>query len=311
VDLTPLLTAHGFTCSQLTPVSTGKFNTTVLGRCREHDIIIRIAPDPDKTFLFYERNMMAQEPEIHHIVRENTTLPVPEIYIYDSTRRYLDRDVLIEEAMPGTPVSECSLPADVRDRMEEQMGRFLRELHDRCQRQSYGYLGNHNPMPPHENWTSAFAEMWNRLIDDIVSVWVYTTHQGNRARQALTKNLHHFTRTVPASLLHMDIWDQNILVDMKGNVSGILDWDRALWGDPEIEFAVLDYCGYNTKAFWRGYGTMPEQTPSARIRMTFYHLYEVQKYLVIWSGRPPFRPLRVDPYKTYSLGLVDQLFTSS
>ncbi|WP_256973118.1 aminoglycoside phosphotransferase family protein [Nostoc sp. T09] len=55
-------------------------------------------------------------------------------------------------------------------------------------------------------------------------------------------------------LLHMDVWFQNILVDSAGNVTGLVDFDRALWGDPEIEFAVLDYCGISEPAFWRGYG---------------------------------------------------------
>ncbi|OUL36382.1 hypothetical protein BV372_08175 [Nostoc sp. T09] len=55
-------------------------------------------------------------------------------------------------------------------------------------------------------------------------------------------------------MLHMDVWFQNILVDSAGNVTGLVDFDRALWGDPEIEFAVLDYCGISEPAFWRGYG---------------------------------------------------------
>jgi len=57
---------------------------------------------------------------------------------------------------------------------------------------------------------------------------------------------------VPASLLHLDAWAQNILVDEAGNVTGLVDLDRALWGDPGIEFAVLDYCGISEPVFWRG-----------------------------------------------------------
>ncbi|HIC89615.1 MAG TPA: hypothetical protein EYP04_09470 [Anaerolineae bacterium] len=61
-----------------------------------------------------------------------------------------------------------------------------------------------------------------------------------------------FQRPVPASLLHLDAWAQNILVDEAGNVTGLVDLDRALWGDPGIEFAVLDYCGISEPVFWRG-----------------------------------------------------------
>lgn len=70
-----------------------------------------------------------------------------------------------------------------------------------------------------------------------------------------------------------------------GARSGLLDWDRALWGDPEIEFAVLDYCGISRPAFWEDYGAPRDQSPEARVRTLFYLLYEIQKYIVIRHGR--------------------------
>ena len=87
------------------------------------------------------------------------------------------------------------------------------------------------------------------------------------------------------SLLHMDIWSQNILITEDGNLSGVVDWDRGMWGDPEIEFSVLAYCGTSPAAFWKGYGKTPEGTRDFRIRMLFYTLYEHQKYIFIRSQR--------------------------
>jgi aminoglycoside phosphotransferase (APT) family kinase protein len=83
----------------------------------------------------------------------------------------------------------------------------------------------------------------------------------------------------------MDVWAQNILVDDAGALTGLIDWDRALWGDPEIEFAVLDYCGISHSPFWEGYGAEREQSTDAGIRQRFYLLYELQKYIVIEQGR--------------------------
>ena len=81
-----------------------------------------------------------------------------------------------------------------------------------------------------------------------------------------------FDRPVPAALLHMDVWAQNILVDDGGRLTGLVDWDRALWGDPEIEFAVLDYCGISTPAFWQGYGRERDLSEPAQVRRVFYLL---------------------------------------
>jgi fructosamine-3-kinase len=104
----------------------------------------------------------------------------------------------------------------------------------------------------------------------------------------------------------MDVWSQNILVDEAGNVTGLVDFDRALWGDVEIEFAVLDYCGISEPAFWEGYGLPRDTSPEAQIRREFYLLYEVQKYMPIrvWRGHNPQDAQR---YKEYSFSIASKL----
>ena len=43
-----------------------------------------------------------------------------------------------------------------------------------------------------------------------------------------------------ASLVHHDLWAEHILVDGRsGRVSGIIDWDDTVVGDPAIDFACL------------------------------------------------------------------------
>ena len=112
-----------------------------------------------------------------------------------------------------------------------------------------------------------------------------------------------FERDVPPILLHMDVWDQNILVDKQGKMTGLIDFDRALWGDPEIEFAVLDYCGISATSFWDGYeGTRPT-SPDSRDRRSFYLLYEIQKYIPICIWRRD-NLAEAEEYKNTSLLLL-------
>jgi fructosamine-3-kinase len=104
----------------------------------------------------------------------------------------------------------------------------------------------------------------------------------------------------------MDVWSQNILIDDEGNVTGLVDFDRALWGDVEIEFAVLDYCGISHPPFWEGYGLVRDQSPPAMIRRQFYLLYEIQKYMPIQVWRRN-DPVGAERYKQQSFQLVAQL----
>ncbi|MBN1231169.1 MAG: phosphotransferase [Anaerolineales bacterium] len=58
---------------------------------------------------------------------------------------------------------------------------------------------------------------------------------------------------------------QNLLVDEEDNITGIVDFDKALWGDVESKFAVLDYCEISDRPFWEGYGKERDSLLAVRI----------------------------------------------
>jgi len=263
-------------------IRTGKFNTSFFVRVGDEQLVLRIAPPGDAVFVFYERDMMRQEPDIHKLVLSETSVPVARIFAYDDSHRLIDRDFLIMERLPGRPLTEVHGLA--YDLVLGQVGQYLSQAHGLTE-DRYGYLGAHRPMEPQNTWVEAFEIMWNKMVDDIVGVGHYDTAESHMMRSLLDQYIALFDRPVPSSLLHMDIWHQNILVDKTGKVTGLIDWDRALWGDPEIEFAVLDYCGISEPAFWEGYGQERDKSAAARLRQIFYLLYELQKYIVIRQGR--------------------------
>jgi fructosamine-3-kinase len=255
---------------------------------------------------------MRQEPQLHALVRAHTSIPVAAIVAHDFSRTRLDRDYLLLTALPGVPLSEAPpLPPAQLDGVLRQVGRYLRELHaltaPTCLGvEAYGYLGAHRPMEPQPTWAAAFGVMWNRLLDDVVASGCYTASEAQALRDLLVHHRAHFDRPVASCLLHMDVWSQNILVDAGGTVTGLVDFDRALWGDVEIEFAVLDYCAISAPAFWAGYGRPRDTSPSALIRRQFYLLYEVQKYMpiAVWRRKDRAEALR---YKRRSLALAAQV----
>jgi aminoglycoside phosphotransferase (APT) family kinase protein len=313
--LTELIRAH----IQVDPASlrfssirTGKHNTSFwvdsdLGR-----LVLRIAPPDDAGFLFYERQMMRQEPELHALIRTQTTIPVAQMVAYDFSRTHIDRDYLLMIALPGTPLSDAPRLTTAQFRRAlYQVGEYLSQLHaltaaDCLGSEAYGYLGAHHPMQAQPTWSAAFRVMWNKLLDDVVACGSYSLDEAQVMRDLLDLYLEHFHRPVASRLLHMDVWSQNILIDEVGNVTGLLDLDRALWGDVEIEFAVLDYCGISEPAFWEGYGTPRDESPSAMIRRQFYLLYEVQKYMPIrvWRRNNPAAAAR---YQQQSFALAAKL----
>jgi aminoglycoside phosphotransferase (APT) family kinase protein len=294
------------------PLRTGKHNASFWVDSDRGRFVLRIAPPDEIGFLFYEYLMMRQEPDLHALMRANTTLPVAEIVGYAFDRAQIDRDYVLMAVLPGTPLSDVPDLTPARfERVLGQVGAYLRELHTLTAPEclgvaAHGYLGVHGPMEPQASWAAAFHVMWNKLLDDVVACGSYSQQEAQAMRDLLERYIEHFDRPVVPRLLHMDVWSQNILINGNGDVTGLVDFDRALWGDVEIEFAVLDYCGISEPAFWEGYGASRDMSPEAMIRRQFYLLYEVQKYMPIrvWRRNDPAGALR---YKQNSLALAGQL----
>lgn len=285
------------------PPRTGRFNDSLFFVMDGRPLVFRMAPRSDQGFLFYEVGMMAQEPEIHSLVQAHTSVPVPKILLYDDSGRIAPRPYLIMERLPGTPFSQSV--GTSTDDVYRQVGRHLRQVHG-ITRDRFGYLGAHHPTAACETWGEAFEVMWNRLLDDIFAWDGYTRAQADRFRTLLDRDRALFERHIPSSLLHMDVWAENILVDNSGQVTGIIDWDRVLWGDPEIEFAVLDYCGVSIPSFWEGYGADRDTSPPARRRGLYYYLYEIQKYIVIERGRRNNIAV-ADQYRWQAMRIADRM----
>jgi len=286
------------------PIATGKFNESYEIALDTGPVVLRVAPPDSTVFCFYERRMMRQEPQIHAMLSARTGVPVPEILAADFSRNLLDRDFLIMRRLIGMPLTECrGMAVSEYAAVLRQIGSYLREVHA-LQGTQYGYLGEHRPMRPAATWPEAFGRMWDLLVADIVAVDGYTEEEASFVRTLYAEAGAQFQDSGRAAcFLHMDIWHQNILVDERGKVSGILDWDRALWGDPEIEFAVLEYCGISKRPFWQGYGAERPRDAAAQVRGLFFLLYEIQKYIVIRKGRNG-RPEEAARYKRQALQLA-------
>ncbi len=290
---------------KLKKIPTGKFNDSFFVYTNGEQFVLRLAPPLETEVLFYEKQMMRREPGIHKLVKKHTSVPIPEILEYDFTGSIVKRDWLLMERLPGKPLSESFLSGEKMERLFFQLGKAVREFHS-ITNQWYGYPRGSNTGPEEKNWFEAFKNMWSRLLRDIERTGIYRKNTVKRLENLLMEKKKAFNNNSPPSLLHMDIWSQNILVDNQGNLTGLLDWDRGLWGDPEIEFSVLEYCGTSPPPFWRGYKNPPHKDTYYQIRALFYLLYEHQKYIFIRSVRGKNIPL-AQHYARESLEIAEQL----
>ena len=180
-------------------------------------------------------------------------------------------------------MSEAALEKPARRRALRQWGEYVAQIHGLADPQNrFGYLGEHQPMPPQPTWGEAFKLMFQNELEDIVRCGAYTPSQQQEALDLLEGQLGVFADCPSSRLLHGDLWFTNLLVAADGAVTGVIDFDRACWGDIEWDLAIAEYCGVTRPAFWDGYGRHIEtHEGEAAIRRMFYLLYEHQKYIVI------------------------------
>ena len=90
-------------------------------------------------------------------------------------------------------------------------------------------------------------------------------------------------------------------------MTGVLDFDRACWGDIEWDLAIAEYCGVTQEAFWQGYGRVVDtHSGAAAVRRMFYLLYEHQKYIIISMSTRRNDPVGARRYAKESLAVMDR-----
>jgi len=262
----------------------GDFEEACRVESDQGEFVLRLALPSSAKTLFYARGMLRREVGLLTLTRAHTTIPAPEVVAYDFGQQLLERDFLIVKALPGVCFSEVSsLSHAQHNQIYFQLGEYLRQLHT-IRGSGYGYNAPSAFLEAQPNWEQTFKLMWRQLIKDVVACGMYSQEEGQSLAALLDNYQAYFERQPPSVLLHMGVRKENIMVDRQGNVTGLMGFETALWGEPELEFASLDCAGIWASAFWEGYGQPRPNNLGSRIRRQFYILYEIQKNipLSVW-----------------------------
>jgi len=271
--------------------ATGLFNICYRVTSGGRDYCLRIAPGPDRPVLFYERDMMEVEAELYPLVRERTDVPVPVVVVYERDDAFPGRRFMVTEWLPGRPLSEIAhgLSSSARSALFRALGRAVRQLHG-ITGERFGYTWANGVMAPAATWPDAFVEMMRLILVDCVRVGGLSEVEARGLLEVTEGHRGELAIDGPARLVHADVWHENILVEGEGELSGLVDMDRAFMGDGEFDFAVLDICGLSDVRFFEGYGAARRCDGGAQVRQALYVIYEYLKYVFTNTARHPDPP---------------------
>ncbi|MEV7868201.1 aminoglycoside phosphotransferase family protein [Streptomyces sp. NPDC088124] len=248
-----------------TELEDATFNTVYRVRLSEDapgysGLVLKIAPDPAMPTLSYERGIMRTEGLFYAAAAGRA--PVPEVVYADFSRELIDTDFLVLTDLPGANWSAARerIGDDERAGLRGELGGLVAALHE-VTGPAFGYPQTAQlpeaarvlrtagapgaasvASPP--GWRAAFLAMVDTVLADAATFGAPLPEPAERIRETVHAAADPLDAVTTPVLVHFDLWDGNILVDRAApdephRISGLIDGERAFWGDPLAELVSL------------------------------------------------------------------------
>ncbi len=250
----------------------GWFNVVYNVRLSDgREVILKIAPPPHAEVMTYEQNIMATEVDAMRLVAKNPAIPVPEIYYYDNNHDLCDSDYFFMEKLRGENYGliRSALPQEVQAQIDEEIGAIVREINT-FTGAYFGYPGNTALRAG--TWKEAFLKICDSVLEDgrrkNADYWEFKMDE---IWAVIEKHAPALEAVTTPNMVHWDAWDLNFFVE-DGHITGLLDFERVLWGDPLMEAQFRPVFGEGVTGYMRGYGKT-QFTHEEQRRMHLYTLH--------------------------------------
>ncbi|MEE3352413.1 MAG: aminoglycoside phosphotransferase family protein [Saccharofermentanaceae bacterium] len=234
--------------------------------------ILKIAAKDRSGNTSNEVNLMRAEVTAMKLVAEKCSFKVADVQYYDTSNTICDGNYFFMEKLEGDnfhfvkeKMSEEEISA-----IGKELGKISREL-STIQNADFGFLGEDT------RYDSLFAfvkQMLTNLISDAKKRDIDILYDGRTLLDQLEKEESAFEEVKKASLVHWDMWEGNVFVK-DGRVSGIIDWERAMWGEPFMDDRFRMH--NRDKYFLEGFG----QTSFSEDELKRLRWYDIILYLTM------------------------------
>lgn len=249
----------------------GLFNTTYyIDTAQCGAVVLRVGPVNRRLLLPYENNLMRAEQCVYELCQA-AGVPVSEVLAADTSKKIIDRDYMIVRYIPSLPMSEAVLSADANSRICRDIGAAAAKLHS-IKQSCFGRIEDVRNGKGFSEWSDCLLHEFEQWEAAERSIQLFSEPEKLRIKRMIENAAPILDEIKTPSLVHTDLWKGNILIrsDLK-EFAAIIDADRAMWGDPELEFSSIEWT-YSEPTFWEGYGHMVSDDFSGRIRREIYTL---------------------------------------
>ena len=269
-----------------TELGHGWFNVAYLLQLADgRQVVMKIAPPQDVEVMTYEQDMLAGEVAAIRLLEERTSVPVPHVDHYDPTHGVIAAPWFVMTFVPGDNFGEVSddWPAERQQAVWRQIGAANAELNT-IRGDGFGRFG----VPGVATWREAFTGSLEDVLADgerraVDLGWSYAA-----VRQAIADHEACLDAVTVPVFCEWDLWGSNVMV-ADDRITGIIDHERAFWGDPIMEAGFLAADGTasagDASGFLEGYGR-GQLTAAELDRRRLYnlHLFLIMTIETVYRG---------------------------
>lgn len=206
------------------------------------------------------------------LVAENCSFKVADVQYYDTGNTICDGNYFFMEKLEGDNffLVKDGMSEEEIATIDTEIGKISQELSN-IQNSEFGFLGEDTR---YDSLFKFVKQMLENLISDAQKRGIDIIYDEQTFLNKLENDKSAFETIHNASLVHWDMWEGNVFIK-DGHVSGIIDWERALWGEPFMDdrFRIHN----RGKHFLEGFG----QTSFSEDELKRLRWYDIILYLTM------------------------------
>lgn len=273
IDSIHSLTSAAFYGKQIKSVAElteGMFNAAYrIQFTDDSQAILKISAASGEGLLSNEINLMQAEVETMKLLRQQDVPYIPKVLYSDFSRSLCSGNYFFMEVMPGCSLSSCQsqLPEETVNAVLYEAGQLQRRL-TFIRNPLFGLVGDPNRF---STLFEMLEYMFTNVLADAKKKNISFPFSMDGLFHRLRRDSVCFEEVRFPSLVHWDMWEGNLFI-REGRLSGVIDWERAMWGDPLMDdrFRTRNH----NKAFFEGFGKKDFTLPEKR-RILWYDLFLV------------------------------------
>jgi aminoglycoside phosphotransferase (APT) family kinase protein len=242
------MTRGSFEVGEAVEIGGGLYNNTYrVTDSSGRNAILRVAPEPRRQARS-ERELMRNEHAALPFFAPIASM-MPQTILADWTHEVIGRDYVWQTMLTGVSAIDALTRYPDRDPLYRQLGAIANSIHA-VEGGRFGRVAG----PLFGTWSEAVIAGLQDIVADLRD-FALDAADVKEVIAIAEQNTAVLDEITHPRLLHGDLWVPNVLLAPgELRITGVIDHDRASWGDPAADWPVFMARSKNREAFWETYG---------------------------------------------------------